>query len=120
MALREGRQAELATNAGKALDQLANRRFSLILIDCQMPEVDGFTLTKQIREHEGGGAIPLMMLTSTGKPQHTVRCRELNLAFLSKPLDQSRLAEVVAVALGLRTSAEVANAPFLQESASKP
>jgi CheY-like chemotaxis protein len=120
MALREGMQPELAANAGEALDQLATRHFSLMLIDCQMPEVDGFSLAKQIRAREVGGAIPLIMLTSPAKPRHTALCRELNLAFLSKPVDQGHLAQAARVALGLCTPTEVANAPFFRESAIKP
>jgi CheY-like chemotaxis protein len=111
MALREGMQTELAANAGEALDQLARRRFSLVLIDCHMPEADGFSLAKQIRERDDDRAIPIIMLTSPGRPQHTTLCRELNLAFLSKPVEQSRLAELLKVALTRATKQADADAP---------
>jgi signal transduction histidine kinase/CheY-like chemotaxis protein len=100
MALREGMQPELAANAREALDRIANRSFNLALIDCQMPEVDGFSLAKQICQRDGAYPVPLIMLTSPGKPQHGARCRELNLMFLAKPIEESRLAESVRVALG--------------------
>jgi signal transduction histidine kinase/DNA-binding response OmpR family regulator len=100
MALREGMQPEPVAHADEALDQLARRQFSLALIDCHMPEVDGFSLAKQIRERDGERAIPIIMLTTPGRPQDTTRCRELNLAFVSKPVDQARLAELVKAALG--------------------
>ncbi len=120
MALREGMQPDVAANPGEALDKLATRKFSLILIDCQMPEVDGFHLAKQIRERDAGPATPLIMLTSPGKPQQTARCRELNLAFLSKPIEQFRLAEAVAVALGLAAKPHGTSAALSREPASEP
>jgi CheY-like chemotaxis protein len=116
MALREGMQTELAANADEALDQLSRRRFSLVLIDCHMPEVDGFSLAKQIQERDDERAIPLIMLTSPGRPQHTTRCRELNLVFLSKPVDQSRLAESVKVALGRASKRADPDARLSRES----
>jgi signal transduction histidine kinase/DNA-binding response OmpR family regulator len=119
MAQREGMQTELAANADEALDQLSRRRFSLALIDCHMPEVDGFSLAKQIRERDDDRAIPIVMLTSPGRPQHTTRCRELNLAFLSKPVDQSRLAEVLQAALGRGPKPPNADAPLSREPASE-
>jgi CheY-like chemotaxis protein/two-component sensor histidine kinase len=120
MALREGMQTELAANADEALDQLARQRFSLLLIDCHMPEVDGFSLAKQIRERDDARAIPLIMLTSPGRPQHATRCRELNLAFLNKPVEQSRLAELAKVALGRGTKRADPDAPLSREPAAEP
>jgi signal transduction histidine kinase/HPt (histidine-containing phosphotransfer) domain-containing protein len=53
MITRIGYQAERADNGRIALEKLAHANFDIILMDCQMPEVDGYTATREIRRREG-------------------------------------------------------------------
>jgi signal transduction histidine kinase/CheY-like chemotaxis protein len=95
LALSYGVTTELASNAADVLAQLEKRQFSAILIDCEMPGGDGFSLVEAIRKRPEFGDTPLLMLTSPGKAPHVARCRELNLAFLAKPVNERDFVEAV-------------------------
>ena len=70
--------------------------FGLILLDGQMPEIDGFTLAQQIREDLTLAGVTIMMLTSAGHMQETARCRELGIAaYLVKPIRQAELLDSI-------------------------
>jgi len=72
----------------------------LILIDAQMPEMDGFELAKRLIQVPALRATAFIMLTSSGQPGDAQRCRELGLAaFLTKPVCQPELFEAVSAAL---------------------
>ena len=78
----------------------AGKPYSLILIDANMPEMDGFSLAEQIITIREFRSTPIIMLTSAGQPGDTLRCRELGFAaYLFKPVSQSELMEVVSSAL---------------------
>ena len=82
-----------ATEAGEV--------YPLVLLDAQMPEMDGFTLAAQIRRDPGLAESTVMMLTSLGHQADAGRCRELGLAsYLVKPVKQSELLRAVLAALG--------------------
>ncbi len=78
----------------------AGNPFALLLLDNQMPGVDGYTLAAQIRQQaEAAGAI-IMMLTSGGERADAARCRELGIAtHLLKPISQSELLEAITMVL---------------------
>ena len=75
--------------------------YALVLLDCHMPEMDGFMLAEQIRDDVRLREAALVMLTS-GAPAHASRRgRELEIAAqLLKPVKQSELFDVIAEALG--------------------
>jgi signal transduction histidine kinase len=94
-----GVTCSLAENGRIALEMLTKpHHFDLVLMDCQMPEMDGFEATRQIRRHESGrGAhVPIVALTANAM----VGDRELCLAagmddFLSKPFQLKQLADLL-------------------------
>ncbi len=108
IATRQGMKPTATSDERDALRQLHDQSFRLVLIDCQMPGVDGFQLARQIKEHAGLASLPILMLASPGKQQDAAQCRELDLALLTKPVTDSRFAE--AAQLALRTWAEPTNA----------
>lgn len=69
------------------------QRFSLLITDCHMPEIDGFALVRMLRSGQPASALPpIIMLTSGGQPGDPQRCRELGIAaYLHKPLHQTEL-----------------------------
>ncbi|HUZ46225.1 MAG TPA: response regulator [Terriglobia bacterium] len=77
------------------------KSFLLILIDAQMPGMDGFTLAERIKQNPKLAAATVMMLTSTGQRGDAARCRELGVsAYLIKPIRQSELLDAILTALG--------------------
>ncbi len=83
------------------------RTFPLILLDAQMPEMDGFALAEYIKRHPSFRAATIMMLSSAGQRGDAMRCRELGVsAYLTKPVRQAELMEAVLTALGTRARSE--------------
>jgi len=83
---------EVAKNAG--------RQFPLILLDGQMPEMDGFTLAEEIKKDPQLIGATIMMLTSAGHPGDAARCRELGIsAYLLKPIRQTELFDAICQVL---------------------
>jgi CheY-like chemotaxis protein len=79
----------------------AGKSYPLVLIDAQMPDMDGFALAQQIKESPGLAGATIMMLTSAGQRGDAARCRELGIAvYLIKPIRQSELLEAILLALG--------------------
>ncbi|MCC5896722.1 MAG: PAS domain S-box protein [Phormidium sp. BM_Day4_Bin.17] len=79
-------------------------RFDVAVLDMQMPQMDGLTLAKKIRQRTEGAELPLVMFTSIGKPEIRKDYESLNfVAFLNKPIKQSQLYDVLVAALGQGT-----------------
>ncbi len=79
--------------------------FALVLLDAQMPEMDGFSLAELIGKNPRLAGATIMMLTSCGQRGDVARCRELGIAaYLIKPIRQSELLEAVLAALGKPTA----------------
>jgi signal transduction histidine kinase/CheY-like chemotaxis protein len=115
MLRKEGMQPSLAADCNAALLQLQNQPFSLALIDCHMPDVDGFNLVKQMKLGALSAAMPVVMLNSPGRPQDAARCRELHLATVTKPLSHSQVMAAIQLAIGNYTHSHHAHAPSAQQ-----
>ncbi|MBX2865204.1 MAG: response regulator [Leptolyngbyaceae cyanobacterium MAG.088] len=88
-----------AQSAYEALGILScHSSFDIAILDMQMPEVDGLTLAHKIRAQPYGTHLPLVMLTSLGRPEMSAEAlEEANFsAFLNKPIKQSQLYEALA------------------------
>src|SRR4029077_4712953 len=87
-----GRAALQALEVAKS----TGRPFPLILLDGQMPEMDGFTLAERIKNDPGLVGATIMMLTSAGHLGDAARCRELGIsAYLVKPIRQGELLDAI-------------------------
>jgi PAS domain S-box-containing protein len=105
----DGARAALA-----AMEQAcaAGEPFPLLLIDSQMPEIDGFGLAGEIRRRPELAPATVMMLTSSGQPGDISRCRELGIAgYLTKPIKQSELLDAIVTALSTRIEPSEAELP---------
>jgi CheY-like chemotaxis protein len=72
------------------------RAFPLVLLDAQMPDMDGFTVAEAIRQDRELGGTRIMMLTSAGLRGDAARCRDLGIAaFLTKPFKQADLWDAI-------------------------
>ena len=95
-----GRAALQALEVAKS----TGRPFPLILLDGQMPEMDGFTLAGRIKEDPELVGATIMMLTSAGHLGDAARCRELGIsAYLVKPIRQGELLQGICDILNLST-----------------
>ena len=75
--------------------------FPLVLLDAQMPGMDGFSVVEQLRQDPTLAGCAIMMLTSAGQRGDAARCRELGIrAYLVKPIRQSELLEAILLVLG--------------------
>ena len=86
--------------------------FALALLDCQMPEMDGFMLAMEIRKRPGLADTTIIMLTSADQNGDSERCRELGFAaYLTKPIRQSELRKKIIAALQKHAPAPPTPAP---------
>jgi signal transduction histidine kinase/FixJ family two-component response regulator len=98
---RLGHRATLANNGREALEILAGRRFDLVLMDMQMPEVDGLEATRTIRKMEPGGQqhLPIIAMTANAISGDRDRCIQAGMdGYVSKPVNPRTLqAEMQSV-----------------------
>jgi signal transduction histidine kinase/DNA-binding response OmpR family regulator len=112
-------RATSVDNGGSALDALTRAAsegnpFQLVVLDANMPEVDGFTVAQRIRARPELETATVMMLTSSGQFGDAALCRELGVsAHLTKPVGQTDLLQAIRKAVGRATSKA---APVVQES----
>jgi two-component system, sensor histidine kinase and response regulator len=96
-----------AANAAEAIAILRQacregKPFRLLLSDVNMPEIDGFVLAQWIREDPELSDLPIVMLTSSGRPGDNLRRVNLNIsAHLMKPAKQSEIFDAIIEALGV-------------------
>jgi two-component system sensor histidine kinase/response regulator len=93
-----GHRVVVVTNGREALNALDGQAFELILMDLQMPEMDGLEATAAIRAQERGTSmhIPIVALTAHAMNSDRERCLASGMdAYLSKPIRQSELQDVL-------------------------
>jgi two-component system sensor histidine kinase/response regulator len=78
----------------------AGAPYQLVLLDCRMPDMDGFEVAERIKKDQSIGGITIMMLTSDEKQSNIVRCRELGIvSYLIKPIKRSELFRAIKNAM---------------------
>ena len=103
-----GGDRRIEMTATGALKAVENQQFDAVLMDCQMPELDGFEATGRLRAREaltpGAAHLPVIALTASATRDERERCAAVGMDdFLCKPFDREQLTAVLAriVALGL-------------------
>jgi two-component system, sensor histidine kinase and response regulator len=98
-----GCQVEIAYHGQEVLKALARTTYDLVLMDCQMPEMDGFEATKAIRSQEAvvtatpRSRLPIIALTANAMAGDRERCLSAGMDdYLSKPFSQEKLREVLS------------------------
>ncbi len=88
-----GYTPDLASNGREAIEAFLRNPYQAILMDCQMPEMDGFETTREIRKLEGVGArIPIIALTANAMSGDRELCVEAGMDdYLAKPVDLQQL-----------------------------
>ena len=92
-----GISPRLATNGREALDALDADHWDLVLMDCEMPVMDGYEATALIRESTGEARdVPIVAMTAHLGPEEERKCREVGMNdFLAKPLRLESLRRVI-------------------------
>jgi CheY-like chemotaxis protein len=82
-----GHQVTVANNGAEALKQLEQRSFDLVLMDVQMPEMDGMAATRELRRRETKNHIPVVAMTAHAMKGDRERCLESGMDdYLCKPI----------------------------------
>jgi CheY-like chemotaxis protein len=96
---RLGYQAGVADNGASALQALGEKNFDLVLMDCQMPEMDGYEATRLIREPATpvrNHSIPIIAMTAHAMPGDREKCLEAGMDdYLTKPIEPLLLDRMI-------------------------
>ncbi|GAB5440695.1 MAG: hypothetical protein Fues2KO_10440 [Fuerstiella sp.] len=98
----DGHRVCVADNGKQAVDAVSERSFDVVLMDVQMPGMDGFTATAEIRrrEAETGGYQPIVALTAHALKEDRDRCLNAGMdEYVSKPIDRQKLMSAIDAAI---------------------
>lgn len=94
----------IAPNGVRAIEEARKERFDLVLMDCQMPEMDGFDATREIRKLEASGEVrartgdrlPIIALTANAMKGDKERCLDAGMdGYETKPVESARLLKTI-------------------------
>jgi two-component system sensor histidine kinase/response regulator len=112
-------EVTIANNGAEALERIAASLFDAVLMDCQMPVMDGFTATRRIRELElarGGRRLPIIALTANVMSEDREKCIAAGMdAHLSKPIEPKQMIEALSRFLKAEAPAPAIDRAALRE-----
>ncbi|WP_196798780.1 ATP-binding protein, partial [Burkholderia diffusa] len=96
-----GCQTVTAQNGLSGLQELARNRFDMVLLDCNLPDIEGYALARMIRLNEANrrtGRVPIIAISALSGDEHKVRCFESGMdGVLGKPLRLAALRQMLAM-----------------------
>src|SRR5262249_28224669 len=92
-----GCRVEIAGNGREALDRLARERYDIIFMDCQMPEMDGYVATAELRRREGTSSrTPVVAMTAGAMEGDRETCLAAGMDdYVTKPLEMATIGSVL-------------------------
>lgn len=103
----EGYQTMSAADGQEALDQTRQRKPDLVILDLDMPKLNGYEVCERLKADEETAHIPILMLTAWGTPEHLVKGLQLGAEdYLTKPFDYRELLERVKTRLRTKYQAD--------------
>jgi signal transduction histidine kinase/DNA-binding response OmpR family regulator len=93
-----GCRVDIAANGQEAINAVVNRSYDVLLMDCEMPEMDGFTATRELRarETEGGRRLPIVAMTANTSAEDRERCLDAGMDdHISKPVQFDELLTAI-------------------------
>ncbi|MGD9582018.1 MAG: response regulator, partial [Vampirovibrionia bacterium] len=99
---------DIACNGVEAVEAYKSREYDLVLMDCQMPEMDGYEATRQIRHIENTNGknkhIPIIAITANAMAGDAEKCLNSGMDnYLSKPIDKSKLIDMISEYFNFKT-----------------
>ncbi len=94
-----GYHADIVANGKEALEHLESTDYDIVLMDCQMPEIDGYEATRRIRDESSSirnHRIPIIAMTANAMKGDREKCLEAGMDdYVSKPVNTKKLADVI-------------------------
>ena len=96
-----GFEVTLADNGVQALEECGSQSFDIILMDMQMPTMNGYDATRQLRSQ--GVKTPIIAVTANAMTGDEEKCIDVGCdGYLSKPIDRNKLQELIGQHLGVK------------------
>ncbi len=87
---------EIADNGFIAIDKIIENEYDLILMDIEMPGINGYETARQIRESSSTNAVPIIALTAHNTPEEAEKCRAAGMDdHIAKPFNEIELYEKI-------------------------
>lgn len=91
-----GCEVDIVPNGADVVDKARVRDYDLILMDCEMPIVDGYQATQAIRQTERSCKTPIVALTAKAFKNEKERCLEVGMNdYMDKPIREERVCEMI-------------------------
>jgi signal transduction histidine kinase/ActR/RegA family two-component response regulator len=91
-----GHRVRVAENGALAVEAVQNEEYDLVLMDCEMPEMDGYDATRAIRKLGSRGTLPIVAMTAYAMPEDRQRCLDAGMTdYLPKPISTERLSKLI-------------------------
>jgi two-component system, sensor histidine kinase and response regulator len=98
---KQGLRTAVAHNGREAVEMALANSYAAILMDCQMPELDGYEATRRIRATEGARHVPIIAMTAHSMPGDRERCLEAGMDdYIAKPVRPEGLHSAISQWLG--------------------
>ncbi|MBF0118399.1 MAG: response regulator [Desulfobacterales bacterium] len=111
-----GAFVEVVNNGREALSLLQNRKFDIVLMDVQMPELDGYETTQLIRQDINFKHLPIIAMTAHAMRGDEEKCLSAGMdAYITKPLNQNILFKILAKFITVSRNIEVKCKPITDE-----
>lgn len=114
-----GLSCDIALDGLSALESFKTKKYDLILMDCEMPILDGCSATKEIRKLEGENHIPIIAMTANVLNSDKEKCQDSGMDdYLSKPINISKLLTTISkyIKLEIKKTETVENAYDVNQS----
>ncbi len=118
---RAGLELDLAENGRIALEKVRAREYAAVLMDVQMPEMDGLAATRAIRAERAGRPLPIIALTANAMQSDIETCLAAGMDdYVAKPIDRAHLFEVLRRWLPTPGAAPTSEPPTSEPPTSEP